>query len=270
MEPTVQDIITIVETLAPPHTAEAWDNSGFQLGNRSAPVRKVAVSLDAAPAVVQSAVLLGADLLVTHHPLIFPHITHIDRGTAFGDAVARALVHGLSIYCSHTPLDHSPRGTNLALSQILMLSNPIPAQRPGTDTSSDTADGIIFTGTLDSPMPLAAFAEHVRDTLGAVHVRYVGDGTSRVQTVSVCGGSGGDFVDRAGELGADVFVTGEIRHHQALAARDSGVNIVEAGHYHTEWCTVPHMEKIIREGAKRNGFSIDVEIVSAPSPFVSI
>lgn len=268
MEPTVQDIITIVETLAPPHTAEIWDNSGFQLGDRSAPVQKVAVSLDATPAVVQSAVSLGADLLVTHHPLIFPNISYIDRGTAFGDAVARALVHGLSIYCSHTPLDHSTRGTNLALSQMLALSNPIPT--PGTGTSPDTADGIIFTGTLDSPMPLAAFAEYVRDALGTTHVRYVGDGTSQVQTVSVCGGSGGDFIDRAGELGADVFVTGEIRYHQALAARDSGVNIVEAGHYYTEWCTVPHMGKIIREGAKRNGFSIDVKVVSASSPFVSI
>jgi len=271
MEPTVQDIITIVEILAPPHTAETWDNSGFQLGDRSASVRKVAVSLDATPTVIRGAVSQGADLLVTHHPLIFPYITRIDRATAIGTAITRALSNGLSIYCSHTPLDHSSRGTNLALSLMLKLSSPVPVPgQSGAETSLDMSDGIVFTGTLDSPMILSAFAEHVRDTLGATHVRYVGDGESQVQTVSVCGGSGGDFIDRAGKLGADVFVTGEIKHHQALAAFDMGMNIVEAGHYHTEWCTVPHMEKIIREGAEQNGFTIEVEIISAPSPFVSI
>ena len=248
MEPTVQDIITIIEAIAPPHTAEVWDNSGFQLGDRSAPVRKVAVSLDATPAVIEYAVTQGADLLVTHHPLIFPHITHIDRGTAFGAAVARALANGLSLFCSHTPLDHSPHGTNLALSKTLKLLDPMPIlRRPGEKASPDTVDGIIVTGTLKRPMPLATFAKYVRDTLGATCVRYVGDGESQVHVVSVCGGSGGDFIDRAEELGANLFVTGEIRYHQALAARDSGMNIVEAGHYHTEWCTVAHIENIIKE-----------------------
>jgi putative NIF3 family GTP cyclohydrolase 1 type 2 len=131
-------------------------------------------------------------------------------------------------------------------------------------------DGIIYTGTLKRPQALATFAEYVRDALGATRVRYVGDGMTQVHTVSVCGGSGGDFIALAGEQGTDVFVTGEIRHHQALAALDMGVNIVEAGHHFTEWCTVPHMANCIREEAERNGFTIDVEIVSAPSPFVTI
>jgi len=267
MEPTVQDIITILETHAPPHTAEPWDNSGFQLGDRSAQVKKVALSLDATSAVITATLSLGADLLVTHHPLIFPHISNIDRATATGDALARALSHGLSIYCSHTPLDHSPRGTNLALSQTLKLLNPAPLPRR---LDEDSADGIVFTGTLKRPMALENFARYVRDTLGGTSVRYVGDGATQVHVIAVCGGSGGDFIDRALQRGAEVFLTGEIRHHQALAALDMGINIVEAGHHHTEWCTVPHMANIIKEEAERNGFSIDVEIVSAPSPFVSI
>ncbi|MBN1881544.1 MAG: Nif3-like dinuclear metal center hexameric protein [Deltaproteobacteria bacterium] len=267
MEPTVQDIITIVESIAPLFTAESWDNSGFQLGERSAQVKKVALSLDATPTVIRSAVSQGADLLITHHPLIFPHITHIDRGSAFGAAVAWAFTHDLSIYSSHTPLDHSPQGTNLALSQTLRLLDPAPLPRR---LDAEAADGIVFTGTLKRPMPLASFAQYVRDTLGATSVRYTGDGASQVYVIAVCGGSGGDCIDRARERGADVFVTGEVRHHQALAALDTNIHIVEAGHYHTEWCTVPLLEKIIREGAERNDFTIDVEIVSAPSPFVSI
>ena len=271
MKPTVLDIISILEALAPEHTAEPWDNSGFQLGDKNAPVHKVAVSLDPTPAVIADAVSRNAELLVTHHPLIFPHITHIDRTAPIGDAIARALAHGLSIYCSHTPLDHARRGTNFALAEMLKLLDPMPIlYRPGEKASPDTVDGIIVTGTLKRPAPLATFAEYVRDALGATRVRYVGEGMIQVHVVSVCGGSGGDYIALAGEQGANVFVTGEIRHHQALAALDMGMNIVEAGHHYTEWCTVPHMAHTIREEAERNGFSIDVEIVSAPSPFVTI
>lgn len=211
---TIQEIFNYLNTRAPFDTAEGWDNPGMLVGDPRREVTRVLVALDATAGAVDTAEAVYADLIVTHHPAIF---APLKRLTA--DSIPyRLAAAGIDLIAAHTNLDKAEGGVNDTLAARLGLADVTVA-----------ADEYTRIGTLTEPMSARDFAAHVAGVLDTA-VRYSGD--KEVRTVAVCGGSGGDFMLRC--IGAaDAYVTGEVRHHEWLAAAGH-VNVIEAGHYATE------------------------------------
>ena len=211
---TIRDIFAYINDRAPMDTAEGWDNPGMLVGNPHREVNCVLVALDATAGAVDTAEAVGADLIVTHHPVIF---APLKRLTA--DSIPyRLAAAGIDLIAAHTNLDKAEGGVNDTLAARLGLTDVTVA-----------ADEYTRIGTLAEPMSARDFAAHVAGVLDTA-VRYSGD--KEVKTVAVCGGSGGDFMLRC--IGAaDAYVTGEVRHHEWLAAAGH-INVIEAGHYATE------------------------------------
>jgi dinuclear metal center YbgI/SA1388 family protein len=212
---TNQDIYRLLDQKAPFALAEEWDNVGLLIGNPADEVSRVLVALDATPDAVQAAKAMGADLIITHHPVIFEPLKTLDSHS-IPYMLAAA---GIAVISAHTNTDKACGGVNDVL-----------AARLGLTDLRVTEDGFCRIGTLARPTEADTFAKMVADTLDTA-VRTNGGDT--IRTVGVCGGSGGDFIaPLAQEI--DAFVTGEVRHHQWLEANALGVTVLEAGHHATE------------------------------------
>lgn len=210
---TVQDVYNYLDSRAPFATCEEWDNVGLLIGDPQQTVHHILVTLDVTDGAIDAALATEADLIVSHHPVIF---SPLRRLTADGIPY-RLAANGIAVICAHTNLDRAADGVNDTLAVLLGLTDIHPAD-----------DGMCRIGTMPESVTATALAKLVAETLGTA-VRVSGSGD--IRTVAVCGGSGGDFISALTPI-ADAFVTGEVRHHEWLAARD--ITVIEAGHYATE------------------------------------
>ncbi len=212
---TVQDIFDLLNTRAPFDTAAEWDNPGLLVGDGTRRVNRVLVALDATPGAIDAAQAVAADLMVTHHPVIFTPLKALPTDSL----PYRLAAAGIPLIAAHTNLDKAADGVNDTLAALLGLADITVA-----------ADGMSRIGTLPAPMTAIALASLVAERLHTA-VR-VADSHTPIRRVAVCGGGGGDFAAALVDV-ADAFVTGEIKHHEWLAA-DGTLALIEAGHYATE------------------------------------
>ncbi len=221
---TTGEIFSFLEAWAPVHTAMGFDNPGLLVGDGTEPVSRVLVSLDITPPVVEEARTKGAQLIVSHHPVIF----HPLRRLSPQDPAYLLARYGISAVCMHTNLDMAEGGVNTCLAQALGLQNV-----EGLERDSESGLFISLIGSLERPMSPREFAAHVKASLGCGGVRFA-EGAGEIRRAALCGGAGGDFLAGAVRAHADAFVTGEVKHHEFLAAQAAGITIVEAGHFSTE------------------------------------
>lgn len=219
--PTVKEILDFINSLAPFDTQESWDNSGLLIGDPDRQISRAALALDATCATVTAAKENGAQLLITHHPVIFSPVKKI-----LADSIPyRLLSGGISAISAHTCLDSAQGGVNDTLAAILELEDIRPLELDGTDTP------LVRIGKLKTPMSGDEFAKHVAEKLGC-RLRLADSGKT-VTTVAVCGGSLSSLVyELIGK--ADAFVTGDLSHHYFIDAADSGLTAIAAGHFETE------------------------------------
>lgn len=221
---TVADVLKFIETVAPPYMKEDWDNVGLNCGHMDRPVTKILVALDPFTHVCQEAKQIGADLLVTHHALIWKpgFITDVNtqgRNTLF------LIENGIAHINAHTNLDQAPGGVNDVLAAKLGLENvEIINPKDGV--------GLLRCGDV-AEQPLEAFLSTVKDVLGCEGLRYVSGGKS-VRKVAVGGGSCAGGMREVLSAGCDTFVTADIKYNQFWDAKDLGLNLIDAGHFHTE------------------------------------
>ena len=243
----VKDIFHYLDSIAPFATQLDFDNAGFLVGRGDRQVHRLLVSLDITEEVAREAVERGAELVVSHHPVIF----HPAKSVTDADPVARTLLAliegGVAAICAHTNLHASVGGDNDALAQRLGLTDLSVLEPSGVDGEGHTI-GIGRVGTLaggEAP-GLAAFAAQVKEALGANGVRYV-DAGKPVRRVAVGGGACGDMLELARAQSCDTFVTSDVKYNQFLDARDLGVNLIDAGHYPTENVVCPVLVQKLRE-----------------------
>lgn len=221
--PTVGEIEQAIFEIAPRECAQDWDNIGLLVGRPDREVRKVLVALDITEGVVEEADRWGADLIVSHHPVIF----HAQKTVTVRDVVGRRLLAliegGISAICMHTNLDCAEGGVNDVLAQALGIRGP----------ERFTGEGVGRCGWLAGPMALPDFVRLVSRTLYCNGVRYA-DGGRPVHRVAVGGGACGEFEDAAIAAGCDTFVTSDLSYHQFVDARAKGINLIDAGHFPTE------------------------------------
>lgn len=228
----LEEFIQAVELHAPRALAQAWDNPGLLVEPLSKDITRVLVALDCTPEVVLEAAHCGATLILTHHPLFFKPVQRLFHSDPETAAAYMLVQKGIGLYAAHTNLDSALGGVNDALANALGLEE-VSALVLADAAHATSPTGIGRVGRLKAPMPLGAFAAFARDTLQAA-VRYGGAASMPVVRVAVVGGSGGDYLKEAKAAKADVLLTGEVRHNQALDAAVLGIGVVEAGHYETE------------------------------------
>ena len=228
---TVGDILAFVETLAPRSMKMDWDNVGLLCGSRSTPVTKILVALDPFASVCEEAKQIGAQLIVTHHPLIFQAPKAITDETSVGRCIMSLCAAGISAINAHTNLDCAPGGVNDVLAQRLGLQNITVIKPSGVDENGNEW-GLLRCGDLPE-QSLCDFLSFVKARLNAPGLRYV-DGGKPVRKVAVGGGScAGSMLD-AKAAGCDTFVTSDIRYNQFWDAQDLGLTLIDAGHFATE------------------------------------
>lgn len=228
---TVADILTFVNTLAPTSMKMDWDNVGLLCGSKYTPVTKILVALDPFEHVCREAADLGAELIVTHHPLIFQPLKSITDETSIGRSIQYLCRHGISAINAHTNLDQANGGVNDVLAAALGLENIEVIEPAGTDENG-MPWGLLRCGVVDE-QSLSDFLSTVKKALGCEGLRYV-SGTKPVHKVAVGGGScAGGMLD-AIAAGCDTFVTADVKYNQFWDAAYLGLNLIDAGHFHTE------------------------------------
>ena len=245
--PNVMEIYRYLDTMAPFALQMDFDNAGFLVGHGDREVQKVLVSLDITEEVVAEAVEQGAQLIVSHHPVIFHPARSLTDGDPTGRVLLALIEGGLAAICAHTNLDAVQGGVNDALATALGLTKLEQLHPDGVD-SLDRPYGIGRVGVREGvPVYLPAFAQEVKSALNAAAVRYV-DARRPVRRVAVGGGACGDMLSDAVKLGCDTFVTADVKYNVFLDAKALGVNLIDAGHYPTEQVVCPVLERWLKSG----------------------
>ena len=228
---TVGDILSYLETLAPRSMKMDWDNVGLLCGGKNRPVTKVLVALDPFEGVCKEAAQWGAELILTHHPLIFSPLKSVTDETAIGRAVQLLCSAGISAINAHTNLDCAPGGVNDCLAQTLELSDVQMIAPSGVDELGRPW-GLLRQGVVEI-QPLSDFLPHVKEALHCDGLRYV-NGGKPVHRVAVGGGACASELMDAVHAGCDTFVTADVKYNQFWDAHDLGLNLIDAGHFATE------------------------------------
>lgn len=236
---TVYDFYNELNKLYSTELSCSWDNDGLMCsGDINAPVKKALISMDVTDACLKYAKDNGFDLVITHHPMIFKGLKTVSETTLNGKQVVLCLMNGISVISLHTRLDAGENGVNDCLAQTLGLKDTLPFG----DEESPTLGRI---GTI-APTSAEDFAAWVRDNLGCKSVNaYLSN--KIISKVAVVGGGASDFVYPALSAGADAFVCGECRYNTALDAADSGLSVIEAGHYASEFPVCKRLAQLAAE-----------------------
>ena len=222
---TVHDFCLLLNELAPFETQAEYDNSGLLVGSPDTEVTCVLLALDVTGPVIDEAVSRGAQLIISHHPLMFSPRRQLTDEDYEGRLICRLIRENISLIAVHTNLDQAPCGMNDTLAELCGL----------TDISGD---GFFRCGVLPEAMSAGAYAEELGRRLGTA-VRLMGPEDASIRRIGLCSGGGSDEWTRARDAGCDAFISGEIKHHLALAMADSGIAAFECGHFATE---APGME----------------------------
>ncbi len=259
--PTVGTVCDILDHQYPPHTAEDWDSVGLVCGDRDSTVTKVLCALDPTIDVIFEAMEIGAQMVITHHPLFLTGVHSVARDTMGGAVIHEALTHGIAIFNAHTNADQANPGVSDALAALLGVVDCVPLA-PGD--SVDT--GIGRVGRLREPVSLAVFAEHVAESLpsSAAGIRVAGAPEQLISVVAVCGGSGDSLLPVAATL-ADCYVTSDLKHHRSLEHPRDLCSIIDVPHYSSEWPWVPMVASLINE--KSQGTVTAVVSVTITDPW---
>ena len=228
---TVHEVLTFLETLAPRSMKMEWDNVGLLCGSRRSQVTKILVALDPFEGVCQEAAAIGAQLIVTHHPLIFQALKSVTDETSIGRSIQLLCREGISAINAHTNLDCAPGGVNDRLAAALGLSDIEVIDPMGVDDEGH-AWGLLRKGTVQE-QSLAEFLPTVKSALGCEGLRYA-DGGKPVRKVAVGGGACASELMDAYRAGCDTFVTSDVKYNQFWDAKDLGLNLIDAGHFYTE------------------------------------
>ena len=242
---TVADILMYIESIAPPYMAESWDNVGLLCGRKGKEVKKILVALDPFHNVIEEAIELGADLIVTHHPLIFgEELKAVNEETETGRCLLTLMEHGIAAINAHTNLDLAPGGINDILAEKLGLSDIEVIAPEGTDAQGRPY-GLLHAGFVEE-QPLEQFLATVKTNLGCDGLRYV-NCNKPVRKVCVGGGSCGGAYAEAAAHGCDTLVTADVKYNQFRSAFETGIHLIDAGHFHTENPTMPILARKLQD-----------------------
>ena len=265
-----KDIFSLIEEEAPLQLQESYDNAGLQVGDPLQQVTGVVTTLDVTEATISTAISQGANLIVSHHPLLFHPARRIDpRNDYISRVIIEAIRHGVVIYSAHTNLDNAPRGVNFRLGQELGLLSTRPlvplssAQTSGLDPEFASRCGSGLIGEFPSAMSAADAVALIKQCIGADAVLANSgefDMTRSVRTMAMCGGAGDDFIADAERQGADIYLTGEVSYHRFFGHPE--LLVLCGGHFETE----RHTSRLLADMIRQRCPELPVTIVPPSTP----
>jgi len=268
----VKDIAALIERKAPLQLQESYDNAGLQVGDPEQEVTGVVTTLDVTEESVRLAVESGANLIVSHHPLLFHGTKQINpRRDYISRVIIEAIRHDIAIYSAHTNLDNAPMGVNRRIADVLQLTEVAPlapltaSQTAGLDSSFASQCGSGVVGLLPEPLMLDSFVSMIKDRFNIAALQGNGldfDPKRQIRKVALCGGAGDDFIRDAIRQGADVFLTGEVSYHLYFGHPE--LLILCGGHYETEQYT----SLLLKEWLEASFPVLPVHLAPVSSPIV--
>ncbi|MFA5713394.1 MAG: Nif3-like dinuclear metal center hexameric protein [Bacteroidales bacterium] len=233
----VRDITNEIELLAPLSTQEGWDNSGLMVGELDIEVKGVLLALDCTEEVIDKAIDIGANLIVTHHPLIFKGLTSVGSSTYVERCVKKLIKEDITLYSAHTNLDKMSGGVSaLMADKINLIEREILSPNPD-------GGGLGIIGTLPQPMEVPELLSLVKERFGSKMVRTSRSIDGVVERVALCGGSGSSLIEKAYLSGAQLYITGDISYHHYFC--EEHFMVVDIGHFESEIGVLHLLEKII-------------------------
>ena len=248
-------IISLMEELAPLELCEEWDNSGFLIGNIDSEINKIMIVLDVNEDVVEEAIEKNVGLIISHHPFIFSPLGKIVDHDYKGKLVRKLIKNDINIYSAHTNLDSAENGINDDISEILKLKN-IEAMEIGR------------IGDIEAKLAADEFLLNLKKIFNLETLKFSGKINREIKRVAVCSGSGSDLIDLSKNMGCDLFITGDVKYHEAQKAEELGIIIVDLGHFESENIYMERLLNILNERCQEKNY--DVRIVlseSFKSPF---
>ena len=252
----VKDIIKVIEDFAPVSVQESWDNSGLCVGSPEDEVSSVLLALDCTPGLVDEAVACGADMIVTHHPLIFSGLKRISPDDMVGEAVIKAVKAGISIYAAHTSADKVISGVSGAMAVRLGLKDVKILEE------DEEGIGLGVVGDLPAPVPAEDIVQYVKERFGLECLKSSRPLDAPVSRVAVCGGSGSSLIGAARKSGAQLYISGDISYHHFFTPE--GFMIMDIGHYESEIDIVDILFSLIKKNFPTFAVRITQNINSNP------
>ena len=256
MIPKLKDFIDLLEQVAPARFAEPWDNPGLQVGSYYQEVRKILLALDPTLKALMSASKTGAQVLLTHHPLIFKPISRLEIHGYPHNVIFQAVKNEISVVAAHTNLDVVKGGMNDILAHMLELQHVEVLSKK----DEDKGVGLGRIGDLPEPTEFSYMVNNIKRVLRVEKPGLVGQGDRLVRRLAVVAGSGGSLVPLASEKGADLLLTGDVSHHHALEAESLGIALIDGGHFHTEKAAFRNFAGRLREVLTGKGWEVTVEV----------
>jgi dinuclear metal center YbgI/SA1388 family protein len=245
---TVKDIYNFIDSFAPFSTQAEWDNSGLLVGNENNTVNKIIFALDVTSDVIEQAKTVGADLIITHHPVIFKPVSSVLSNSL----IYKIIQNNMSIICAHTNYDKAIDGVNDILCHTI-----------NADVIEKIDDTFLNVVTYNNTYSTDDLAKHFKDKLNCV-VRY-NNLNKNINKIAVCSGSGSDYLSLAKEMGCDALLTGDASHHSFLDADEMGIVLFACGHFETEMIAIkPLLEKI------NNEFDVECVLALQNTPIMTI
>ena len=252
----VKDVTQVIEGFAPLSIQEKWDNSGLCIGSPDAPVSSVLFGLDCTPELVDEAIECGADMIVTHHPLIFSGLKKISPDDMVGEAVFKAIKAGISIYAAHTNADKVIAGVSGAMAAKLGLKNIEILSEDGEGT------GLGVVGELPEPMTAQQMLEMVKERFALKTVKASKPVEGEITKIAMCGGSGGSLISAAKAAGAQLYISGDISYHNFFTPE--GFMLMDIGHYESEIEIVDILFSLVKKNFPTFAVRITQNIHSNP------
>ena len=252
----VRDIIQVIESFAPLSIQEKWDNSGLCIGSQDAEVTSVLLGLDCTPELVDEAIECGADMIVTHHPLIFSGLKKINSEDPVGEAVVKAIRAGIAVYAAHTNADKVIEGVSGAMAARLSLTDVEVLDEDGEGT------GLGAVGNLPEPMDASEAIAYVKERFGLKVMKTSRPLTEKISRVALCGGSGGSLIGAALRSGAQLYISGDISYHNFFTPK--GFMLMDIGHYESEKEIVDILFSLIKKNFPTFAVRITQNINSNP------
>lgn len=238
-----EEIIEKLNDFCPPRLAYPWDNVGLLCGDSEKEIKKILVTLDTNVNVVREAVKVGADMIVSHHPILLGGIKRIDYASAEGQVIKLLIENDIVLFAAHTNMDTAEGGINDKLAEMLCLTDVKILDRHTDDPTA----GLGRYGKLQKSVKFKKFAEKCKTILKTPFLRISGDFEREITTVAVASGSCSEIIPLAYEKGADVIITGDMKYHNTIDMTQMGICIIDAGHYPTEICVMDIFADILKD-----------------------
>jgi len=237
----LQHIIDTIESVAPLKWQEAWDNSGLQVGDRNADIKAALLTTDITESVVDEAMRMHCDLIVSHHPLLFHGLKQVTGMTPEARIVEKAIRHGIAIYSSHTAMDVYLKGVSGKMADKIGLKD----YRILSPNIENTSVGLGVIGSLPHPITFEHLLAKVKEVFGAEMLRYIEAKKDSVQIIALCGGAGADMIEAAIAEGAEVYLSADMKYHEMASAKGK-IGLIDMDHWTSEHFTTEIFEELLQ------------------------